>query len=161
MGAAVGAADGPAEGKELGAALGYPLGRSVGFFVDGRSLGILIGRPEGTSLSSSDKLGIDEGLSTGQAPPQSSHLAPASSAVPTKSNGTHTVFATACVNAPSTHIFIPSRPPNFDVHGIILLPGGHVSGQGPQRPPKPIASPTLSLGTHSSTRVNGSSGSSL
>ena len=137
------------------------LGAALGCFVDGRSLGILFGRPEGTSLSPPNKLGIDEGFSTGQAPPQSSHLAPASSAVPTKSNGTHTVFATLCVNAPSTHICIPSRPPSFDVQGIILLPGGHVSGQGPQRPPKPIASPTLLLGTHSSTRVNGSFGSSL
>ena len=154
MGDAVGELDGAADGPALGSSLGTDDGPSEGC-EDGDTDGLSLGAKEGPEL------GIDEGLSTGQASPQSSHLAPASSAVPTKSNGTHTVFATLRVNAPSTHIFIPSRPPSFDVQGIILLPGGHVSGQGPQRPPKPIASPTLLLGTHSSTRVNASLGSSF
>ena len=102
-----------------------------------------------------------DGIGDGQDSPQSPQVAPASSASLTKSNGTQTVFAAVVVKASLTHIKIPSSPFTSDVHAIMSDPAGHPSGHGPHCPLRDSASSTRSVGTHNSTRVIGSVGSTL
>ena len=100
-------------------------------------------------------------MGSGQKPPQSPQVAPASSASSINPNGTQIVFAAVRAKAPSTHIKIPSCPFTLEVHSMMSDPEGHPSGQGPHWALNARASSTRSVGTHNSTRIKGSLGSSL